>query len=179
MSGGDDHLEEWLSALDGMTYYELFGLPADAEADAVHDAFHVFCETFHPDGHVGRDDRERESLATIFTRGTEAYAVLSDPAMRAQYDAQLSGQVSPKPPRMSFSPLSRPPPSRAPGAGALEDTVRNPSARPFARRAEELLRGGDLKQAKLQLVMASHMDPGNEALETALEDVRAKLNSPK
>jgi hypothetical protein len=57
--------------------------------------------------------------------------------------------------------------------------VRSPSARPFARRAEELLRSGDLRQAKLQLVMANHMDAGNETLEAALKDVESKLGSPK
>ena len=41
--------------------------------------------------------------------------------------------------------------------------------------AEELLGKGDLRQAKLQLVMANHMDPGNAALEQALRDVEARL----
>ena len=53
--------------------------------------------------------------------------------------------------------------------------MRSPSVRPFARKAEELLRKGDLKQAKLQLVMANHMEPGNEALEAALRDLEGKL----
>ena len=57
--------------------------------------------------------------------------------------------------------------------------MRSPSARPFARRAEELIGKGDLRQAKLQLVMANHMDPDNEALETALRDLDMKLASPK
>lgn len=176
----NEHLSAWLESLDGLSYYDLFGVKPDASADEIHDAFHVFCETFHPDGHMGRSEEERVSLATIFKRGTEAYLVLSDPGMRGQYDAQLSAQASPKPPRLSFSPLSRAPASRAPGAAApLEESVRSPSARPFARRADELLRSGDLRQAKLQLVMASHMDPGNEALETALRELQAKLVSPK
>ena len=180
MAGEDDHLSAWLEALDGLSYYELFAVGPEATADEIHDAFHVFCETFHPDGHMGRNDEERGALATIFKRGTEAYVVLGDPSMRAQYDEQLAARASPNPPRVSFSPFSRPPPSRAPGAAApLEEAVRAPSARPFARRAEELLRSGDLRQAKLQLVMASHMDPGNEALEAALKDLQARLNSPK
>ena len=180
MGGDDDHLSEWLGALDGLSYYELFGIEPSASADEIHDAFHVFCETFHPDGHVGRNDDDRTALATIFKRGAEAYLVLGDPSMRALYDAQLAARASPNPPRVSFSPYSRPPPSRAPGALVpLEEAVQAPSARPFARRAEELLRAGDLRQAKLQLVMASHMDPGNEALEAALRDVQAKLDSPK
>ena len=57
--------------------------------------------------------------------------------------------------------------------------MRSPSARPFARRAEELVLKGDFRQAKLQLVLANHMDPGNDALEGALKDVEDKLGSPK
>ena len=36
------------------------------------------------------------------------------------------------------------------------------------------VREGDLRQAKLQLVMANHMDPGNEALEAALQGPRSE-----
>jgi hypothetical protein len=68
---------------------------------------------------------------------------------------------------------------RAAANAPLEDSVRSPSARPFARRAEELIGKGDLRQAKLQLVMANHMDPDNEALETALRDLDLRLASPK
>jgi curved DNA-binding protein CbpA len=169
----------WREALDDLTYYTLFGVEPGATADEIRDAFHVFCDAFHPDRHVMRTDDERDAILTIFKRGTEAYVVLGDEALRAQYDAQLGAAASPRPPRITFSPLSRPPPSRGPGAIALEESVRSPSARPFARRAEELLRSGDLRQAKLQLVKANHMDAGNETLEAALKDVEAKLGSPK
>ena len=179
MASPEDHVFAWVEALDDLSYYELFGLETGVTADEVRAAFHAFCETFHPDGHAGRDDRERRALSTIFKRGTEAYEVLADPGLRAQYDAQLSTRGSPRPPRVSFSPLSRPP-SRAPGVAApLEESVRSPSARPFARRAEELLGKGDLRQAQLQLVMANHMDQGNSVLEQALRDLEGKLGSPK
>jgi curved DNA-binding protein CbpA len=173
-----EQLSAWLDVLDELTYYELFGLPPDADADAVRSAFHVFCDTFHPDRHVGHAGNH-DAVTAIFKRGTEAYVVLSDTALRQQYDEQLAVRPSPRPPRISFSPLSRPPSGRGGGTPPLEDAVRSPSARPFARRAEELVQKGDLRQAKLQLVMANHMDPGNEALETALRNVEEKLGSPK
>jgi curved DNA-binding protein CbpA len=133
---------------------------------------------------MARDPGQRDAVGTIFKRGAEAYAALCDPRLRSQYDEQLAVLPGPSaPPRISFSPHSRPPSSVRPSvraAGApLEDSVRSPSARPFARRAEELVRKGDLRQAKLQLVMANHMDPENESLEAALRDLEAKLGSPK
>lgn len=170
----------WLEALDELSYYELFGLARDASPDDVRVAFHAFCDTFHPDRHIAREPDERSALGTVFRRGTEAYAVLGDDGLRAQYDGQLARKTSSRPPRLSLSPLSRPPPGRATGAPPpLEERVRTPSARPFARRAEELVGKGDLRQAKLQLVMANHMDPGNEALEAMLHDVEGKLRLPK
>ena len=171
----DNAVFAWVEALDDLSYYELFGLEAAATADDIQAAFHVFCETFHPDGHMDRDEGEQRALTTIFKRGTEAYAVLVDPVLRAQYDTQLAAKATPHPPRLSFSPLSRFP-SRGPsGAVPLDDAVRSPSAKPFARRAEELMGKGDLRQAKLQLVMANHMDPGNAVLEQALADLEARL----
>jgi curved DNA-binding protein CbpA len=169
----------WLEVLDELTYYDLFGVAPGASADDVRAAFHVFCDTFHPDRHVARPGDERDAVSTIFKRGTEAYVVLSDEALRAHYDAQLATRPSQRPIRLSLSPLSRPPPPRASGPPPLEESVRSPSARPFARRAEELLHQGDLRQAKLQLVMANHMDPGNEALEEALRDLEDRLAGPR
>jgi curved DNA-binding protein CbpA len=175
-----EYIFAWLAILDELTYYDLFGLSRDATSDDIQIAFHVFCDTFHPDRHMGRDSDQRDAVSTIFKRGSEAYSALCDQRLRDQYDEQLAIRPSPRPPpRITFSPLSRPPSMRAPAGAALEDSVRSPSARPFARRAEELLLKGDLRQAKLQLVMAHHMDPDNEALETALRDLEMKLASPK
>ncbi len=177
----EDPIFAWLQVLDELTYYELFGIASEASPDEVRSAFHEFCDTFHPDRHVTRHFEERQAVSAIFKRGTEAYLVLTDAALRGHYDTQLSVRPTGVPQRMTFSPLSRPPSpsSRAPGAASLEESVRSPSARPFARRAEELMRGGDLQHAKLQLVMANHRDPGNDILEGALRDIETKLLLPK
>jgi curved DNA-binding protein CbpA len=124
-------------------------------------------------------DDERRALSAIFKRGTEAYLVLTDSALRGHYDTQLAVRPDGRPPRMTFSSLARSPSRQASSATPLDDAVRSSAARPFARRAEELLRKGDLQQAKLQLVMATHRDPGNEILLAALKDVEVKLAAPK
>jgi curved DNA-binding protein CbpA len=179
MTCSADSVFAWLEVLDSLTYYELFRIPPGASADEVRTAFHGFCDTFHPDRHIGRSPDERRALSTLFKRGTEGYVVLSDDGLRSHYDAQLAVNCGPAMPRLIHSPLARPPSHRTPGPAPLEDAVLSPSARPFARRAEELLRGGDLRQAKLQLVMASHMDPDNETLLETLRDLEAKLAAAK
>jgi curved DNA-binding protein CbpA len=169
----DETVFEWLHVLDALTYYELFEVQEGATPDEVRRAFHAFCDSFHPDRHVGRSDDERAAVAAIFKRGTEAYLVLTDDALRARYDEGLRARGADPPPRMRMTTSQRP--QKPAGPPKLEDSVRSPAARPFARRAEELILAGDLRQAKLQLVMANHMDAGNDALTTALRDVEAKL----
>jgi len=177
MSTSGEAIFAWLRVLEELTYYELFGIASEASTDEVRKSFHEFCDTFHPDRHVARSADERQALLVIFKRGTEAYLVLTDTALRGQYDAQLAFRPGGQPQRMSFSPLSRPPSSRSPSGSPLDDAVRSSAARPFARRADELIRSGDLRQAKLQLVMANHRDPGNEVLQAALRDIETKLGS--
>jgi curved DNA-binding protein CbpA len=177
--GASDSVFAWLACLDDLTYYELFGIPQGATPDEVRAAFHVFCDVFHPDRHLGRPAEERDAVSSIFKRGTEGYLVLSDLGFRDRYDAQISteqrvpGGASPSARLpdthgMRRGLSNRPPPR-------LEDAARTPSARPFARRAEELLQRGELRQAKLQLVMANHKDPANDELEAALRDLEAKM----
>jgi hypothetical protein len=123
---------------------------------------------------VARSSDQRAAISTIFKRGTEAYMVLSDALFRSRYDAQLASTATEPPQRLHIG-MSRPPQAHSMGPPKLEDATRSATARPFARRAEELMAAGDYRQAKLQLVMANHMDPGNDALEEAMRDVESKL----
>ena len=173
--GADDPrgLAAWFAVLDQLSYYEIFEIDPASTPDEIRSAFHRFSGLFHPDRHIGRPEVEREHAGAIFRRGTEAYMVLSDPGLRSRYDAQLAAPATSRAQRLSGN-LSRPPPAST-GPPRLEDAVRSPSARPFARRAEELMRAGDFRQAKLQLVMANHLDPDNEALADALREAEATL----
>jgi DnaJ-class molecular chaperone len=170
-------LAGWLRALDGLTHYTLLGVRPDAGPDELKVAFHVFADTFHPDAHVGRPPAERDAIGRIFRRGSEAYRVLEDPTLRAQYDAQLAqgasaqqaSRYSQLPPRMTIRP----------GPKKLEDALRSPMARPFARRAEELVKAGDYKQAKLQATMARHYEQGNPELEAFLKGIEEKIRGGK
>jgi DnaJ-class molecular chaperone len=162
-------IRQWLSALDSVSYYDLFRIPREASPDALRDAFHAFAESFHPDVHQWRHPTEQAAIGYIFKRGTEAYRVLSDPHLRVRYDEALSNGilrpesliVDPDGPRSSMGGAG----GRPGGNTRLSDKVRTPGARPFVLRVEELAKKGDPQQAKLQLVMAMHMDPKNPALE--------------
>ena len=172
-----DAIFGWLELLDTLDYYALLNVDRAAQEDDVKRAFHTFANTFHPDAHAAREEDERRALDAIFKRGTEAYMVLTDPGLRAQYDAQLASSKPDAPPRLATVPPPNVRASQLPPK--LEDKVRSPSARPFARRAEELAQAGDLKQAKLQMVMARHHDPDNDALEQYMRDIEEQLRAKR
>src|SRR5690349_22684651 len=90
-------LEQWLEAVDSITYYELFGIEPSASHDEVRAAFHAFAESFHPDVHLWRRPWEQSAIGHIYRRGTEAFRVLSDPDLRARYDeAVTTGNLHPE-----------------------------------------------------------------------------------
>ncbi len=62
-------------------YYEVLGVPRDAEPKAIKDAFRKLALRYHPDRSQEPDAEER------FKEIAEAYAVLGDPKKRAGYDA--------------------------------------------------------------------------------------------
>ena len=159
-------IRQWLAALDAVSYYDLFRIGKTATPDELRHAFHSFAESFHPDVHNWRHPSEQAAIGYIFKRGTEAYRVLSDPELRRRYDEALAGGIL-RPENLIVDlegPRSKSMSATNPSA-RLVDKVRTPGARPFVLRAEELMKKGDPKQAKIQLVMAMHMDPKNPALE--------------
>ena len=90
----DSHaIRQWLAVLDSISYYDLFRVAPAASADEVRAGFHSFAEAFHPDLHQWRHPQEQSAIGYIFTRGTEAYRVLSDPALRVRYDEAIPRRI--------------------------------------------------------------------------------------
>lgn len=63
-------------------YYEVLGVPRDADDKRIKDAFRELALKYHPDRNKSPGAEER------FKEIAEAYAVLSDPKKRAEYDAR-------------------------------------------------------------------------------------------
>ncbi|MDI6712461.1 MAG: DnaJ domain-containing protein [Anaerosomatales bacterium] len=66
-------------------YYRILQVARDAEPEVIEKAYKVLARKRHPDASSG-DRSAHEAMVEL----NEAYAVLSDPAKRAAYDASLS-----------------------------------------------------------------------------------------
>ena len=62
-------------------YYEVLGIGKDAADGAIKKAYRVLAKKYHPDMNPGDAEAEKK-----FKEASEAYAVLSDPEKRRQYD---------------------------------------------------------------------------------------------
>lgn len=66
---------------DKRDYYEVLGVSKDADDAALKKAYRQLAKKYHPDANPGDKDAEAK-----FKEASEAYAVLSDPDKRRQYD---------------------------------------------------------------------------------------------
>ena len=69
-------------------YYEVLGVPRDADEDALKKAYRKLAKKYHPDANPG--DKEAEAK---FKEASEAYSVLSDPQKRQQYGQRIEYDV--------------------------------------------------------------------------------------
>jgi curved DNA-binding protein CbpA len=73
-------------SMDGWTHWQVLGVPWNAPADRVRDAYREKVKVFHPDRYPGRRlGSFRARLERIFRRLTEARDALDDDAARAAY----------------------------------------------------------------------------------------------
>ena len=62
-------------------YYEVLGVPKDADDARLKKAYRTLAKKYHPDANPGDKEAEKK-----FKEASEAYSVLSDPQKRQQYD---------------------------------------------------------------------------------------------
>ena len=68
-------------------YYSILDVPKDAKLDQIKGAYRNLAIRFHPDRNMEKPIEERRILEEDFKKINEAYAVLSDPQKRSDYDS--------------------------------------------------------------------------------------------
>lgn len=95
-------------------YYELLGVARHATVADIHRGYRQKAKVYHPDRYP-LESPERESAERWFKQLGLAHDTLSDPDLRAAYDADLAAKERAKwAPQVFDFPLRTPPPARQP-----------------------------------------------------------------
>jgi len=156
----------WAESLQDVSYYTVLRVAPNATPAEVKESFHQIALRCHPDRFVDQPDDVCDAAGEVFKRAVEAYRVLSQPELRARYDAHLAqGQVR----IVEGAPPT--PPAPAPVVRTLEDIATTPKAKAHARRADLLLSVGKLDEARVEIAGACQEDPDNDELKERLTAV--------
>lgn len=81
---------------ESKNYYEILGVPQTATEKEIKLAYREIALVYHPDSHFFDEilgETEKITNSKIFTKVTEAYHTLTNPVMRAKYDATLPPEL--------------------------------------------------------------------------------------
>ncbi|MBM5808420.1 MAG: J domain-containing protein [Cyanobacteria bacterium M_surface_7_m2_040] len=87
------------------SHYQLLGLPVNASAEALRQAFRQLSKRYHPD----TTTLPLPQAESAFKDLQRAYSVLSDPELRRRYDAELVAQPAENPRQPVVLPSERRP----------------------------------------------------------------------
>lgn len=146
-----EDLYERLGALD---HYGILGVEAGSAPVEIKHAYFARVRELHPDRFAAVADSTLKTHATrVFIRVSEAFAVLSNPQARQQYDARL---------RAAARHEKRQP---SPHAEVVASTA---AGRTYVNEAMEAQRRGDIASTRLYLMLAAKYEPWNAAIRTRL-----------
>ncbi|MEE9607091.1 MAG: DnaJ domain-containing protein, partial [Myxococcota bacterium] len=137
-------IEEKCRHLADLDHYEVLGVDSGVDAAAIKRAYLQVAKTYHPDAlaRSGLDEEVRRKAGKLFAEMGTAYAVLSNPAKRKDYDSSQGG--------------------------GSEDADRLATAETLFRKGEVLLRLGNFKGALEFLKPAAGLWPEESEYQCAL-----------
>jgi hypothetical protein len=82
-------------ALEELTYYDLLGVPFDADKKRIKDAYFALAAELHPDRYFRKNlGSFKAKMELVFGRITLAHDTLTRKALRAEYDAYIDTQLT-------------------------------------------------------------------------------------
>jgi len=112
---------------DDEDYYEILGVPSDATHEQIKEAYIYKVNIYHPDRLAGTTERIRRKAEEELKKVNEAYAVLSSPGKRRQYDAKRFGSIS-------KSDLRKAKPAGKPKAEVYPKVIRFNNVLPYVKQ---------------------------------------------
>lgn len=157
--------------VDDLDYYQLLELERGAPASAIKRAYYDATRKFHPDANRQLEGGDREALARIAKRISEAYQVLRDARRRGAYDERLTGGTN----RIPLAEAD----ARAEKQAIDEYLGKTPNGRRYFGLARADIDRGDLAAAARNMKMALAFEPANEGFKRKAEEIRLALrNAP-
>jgi uncharacterized protein (TIGR02266 family) len=154
--------------LDQTSYYELLGVAPDAGGDAIVARYYDLAGRLHPDRHGrGATAEQLAALNKVHARLGEARRILTNPALRAEYDRRQGDGVQ----RLDAAQQTRRPKPVA------KDPA-NPMARQLYEQALAMIDAKDEARARTTLGLAKQYEPNSPAIAAALERVTPKRAAP-
>ncbi|HLG15827.1 MAG TPA: DnaJ domain-containing protein [Blastocatellia bacterium] len=138
-----DEISRKLHFFANADYYEVLGVTRQASSAAIKAAYYQLAKKFHPDRYRQQEHAAlRPRLEALFSRISQAYETLTEPAQRAAYDDHIkkSGGKAPpsealitesrvQPERRSLSQDAAPPVADAKSNGAAQAVAHEPAVR--------------------------------------------------
>lgn len=131
---------ESLTARTAGSHYDVLGVPQDAPASVIQNAFFGLAKKWHPDRLRPEMADLKDQATRVFARISEASQVLSDPTARRSYDQSLTGGNG----------------DSADEAAQVQKVLRATTA---FQKAEVLLKRGNLALAEKEALIAFENDP--------------------
>lgn len=159
--------------VESQSYYEILGIPRDAQHRTLVRAFDAASLRYHPDRYNQfRAERWGEAIYqetnALYKMMTEAYKILSERKLRARYDEALdAGQL-----RLSLEEVNN---AKNAGPQSVVDLSENPMARKFLKLAHTDLASQRWSSALQNLKFAQSMESDNEAIAAKIAEIEAKL----
>jgi DNA-binding response OmpR family regulator len=161
-------IDQLWEQLDKLTYYELLGVPAEADRPALQTAFHERSLKLHPDRHArlrASHPHAWEKINTVYKRVSEAYKTLTNGATRRSYNVGLRkrGAVRLEPDEVRRREMRE------------MEAAQTPEGRQFVLQSLECRSLGDLEGAADALRQALRHEPENTALRDMLDAIEKLL----
>ncbi|MBI5069642.1 MAG: DnaJ domain-containing protein [Deltaproteobacteria bacterium] len=158
------------AAIDAQDYFEVLGLPREAQPADIKAAYYRESRAFHPDRFAAAPSAElRAQIGRIYRRINEAYTVLRDDARRRRYLADVTGPERDKKLRFTEAEESQ---VKAEQKQKLEEVFgQTPNGRKFYAAALKEVEGQRWDTAERAIKSALMYEPGNARFKELLAQI--------
>jgi len=158
--------------IDDLDYYQILKVKENAFNQEIKRAYFKQSRIYHPDKYYTESPEFQKQVNKIFKRIAEAYKILSDEDKRALYTKAVKGPDRKKFLRYNKKLLEQ-------SAREKEDEGQTQMGRKYYQLAKTAMNNRDYNSAKINLQLASKMEPANETFKKRLEEVEAMLKQAR